>query len=62
MDSKKLLKVSEVAKELELGHLALLSWIRQGKIKAIKTLGGQYRIHVDELTRIKEEMGYGSTK
>lgn len=58
MKSKTLLKVSEVSKELELNHLTLLRWIRQGKIEAIKTLGGQYRIHRDEITRIKDKMGY----
>jgi len=57
---KTLLKTAQVAEELEMNRLTLLSWIRQGKIKTIKTLGGQYRIHVDEMARIKKEMGYGS--
>lgn len=59
-DAKKTFKPSEVAKELELNHMTILRWIREGRIKAIKTFGGQYKIPVEEVIRVKEEMGYGS--
>jgi len=52
------LSVGQLAKLLRVSRVTVGNWIRKGKIKAIKTVGGHYRIPKSEvaklLTRLKK--------
>ena len=45
-------KVSEVAKILSMSRITIWLWIKEGKIKAIRTPGGTYLIPESEVNRI----------
>jgi len=49
---EKLLRPKEVCQTLGISYRTLLRWIDQGKIKAVKTEGGIYRIPYSEVERI----------
>jgi excisionase family DNA binding protein len=51
---EKLLKVSEVARKLNVSRHTVLNWIKRGKIKAIRLPGGRYRIPESEVRKIIE--------
>jgi len=51
------MKVSEVAKILNVSRHTVLNWIRKGKMKAIRLPGGRYRIPESEVRRILEGGG-----
>jgi excisionase family DNA binding protein len=53
---KTYLKVSEIAKILEVGDTSVRRWISQGKLPAIRTGGGQYRISVEEFEKFKKDL------
>jgi excisionase family DNA binding protein len=48
-----LLKISDVARLLNFSEVTIKRWIYQGKISSTKTPGGQYRIPLSEVERIK---------
>ena len=47
--------VAQIARELSYGHSWILELVRTGRIKAIKPLGGQWRVPSSEYERIKRE-------
>ena len=47
--------VAQIARELSYGHSWMLELVRTGRIKAIKPLGGQWRVPDSEYRRIKKE-------
>jgi len=51
---EKLLKISEVAKVLNVSMHTVLNWIKKGKLKAIRLPSGRYRIPEGEVRRILE--------
>ena len=48
MKMKKMLKVGEVAKILNVSRHTVLNWIRKGKMKAIRLPSGRYRVPESE--------------
>ena len=56
---ERLYRLSEVAKALGISVSTLRAWANQGKIKTVRTLGGQRRIPESELKRIEEQMKGG---
>jgi len=52
--SEKLLRPKEVCQRLGVGYSTLSRWVREGKIRAIKTAGGKYRVPESEVRRIAE--------
>ena len=42
----------EVARMLGVAGTTVTRWCREGKIKAVRTLGGHYRIHRQEVERL----------
>jgi excisionase family DNA binding protein len=54
---ERLLKPAEVASLLHVSPSTLRTWIRAGKLRCVKTLGGHYRIPQGEVERLKREMG-----
>ena len=53
---ERLLKPSEVAKMLNVGHRTVDRWCREGIIKCIKLPSGVYRIPESEVRRIVREL------
>jgi excisionase family DNA binding protein len=53
-EEKKFLTTGEVAKMLGVTPLTVWRWCKEGKIKAIRTAGGQYRIPAEEVKKILE--------
>ena len=47
--------VAQIARELSYGHSWILELVRTGRVKAIKPLGGQWRVPSSEYERIKRE-------
>ena len=52
MREEKLYSTGKTAKMLGIHFVALKRWIYASKVKAIKTLGGQYRISESEIRRL----------
>ena len=52
MREEKLYSTGKSARMLGIHFLTLKKWIYAGKVKAIKTLGGQYRIPESEIRRL----------
>nr|MDO8082220.1 IS607 family transposase [Candidatus Freyarchaeota archaeon] len=52
MKEEKLYSTGKTAKMLGIHFLTLKKWIYKGKVKAVKTLGGQYRIPESEIRRL----------
>jgi DNA binding domain, excisionase family len=52
--SERLLRPKEVCQRLGISYSTLSRWVREGKIRAIKTAGGKYRIPESEVRRIAE--------
>ena len=49
---ERLLRVSEVAKILNVERHTVLNWIKKGKLRAIRLPGGRFRIPESEVKRI----------
>jgi len=52
--SERLLRPREVCERLGISYTTLYRWIRDGRIRAIRTAGGKYRIPESEVKRIAE--------
>ncbi|ESQ23883.1 MAG: putative site-specific integrase-resolvase [uncultured Acidilobus sp. JCHS] len=52
--SERLLRPKEVCQRLGISYPTLARWVREGKIKAIRTAGGKYRVPESEVRRIAE--------
>jgi excisionase family DNA binding protein len=52
--SEKLLRPREVCRRLGISYSTLSRWVREGRIKAIRTASGKYRIPESEVRRIAE--------
>jgi len=52
--SEKLLRPKEVCQRLGISYSTLSRWVREGRIRAIRTAGGKYRIPESEVRRIAE--------
>jgi excisionase family DNA binding protein len=52
--SERLLRPKEVCQRLGISYSTLSRWVREGRIKAIRTAGGKYRIPESEVRRIAE--------
>jgi excisionase family DNA binding protein len=50
--SEKLLRPKEVCQRLGISYPTLSRWVRERKIKAIRTVGGVHRIPESEVRRI----------
>ena len=53
-NSERLLRPKEVCQRLGISYSTLSRWVREGKIRAIKTAGGKYRVPESEVRRIAE--------
>lgn len=54
MGDKKFLTTGEVARLLGVTPLTVWRWCKSGKMKAIRTAGGQYRIPAEEVKKFLE--------
>ncbi|MFH1438559.1 MAG: helix-turn-helix domain-containing protein [Pseudomonadota bacterium] len=62
-ERKKNLTTSQAAKLLSVSSDTMLKWVRAGKIKATRTLGGHFRIHIDDLgVGPADESGIGPSR
>lgn len=48
-------KTNDLAKIFNVSRDAIITWINQGLISAIKTPGGLYRIPINEVDKLKEK-------
>ena len=44
-----LLTITEAAKKMHVSRETIYAWVRQGKVKPVRTPGGRYRIPEDQL-------------
>ena len=56
MDEKEWYTTGEAAKVLGVSFRTIKRWIYSGKILATKTAGGHYRIHKDEIERLRSQL------
>ena len=52
--TERLLRPKEVCQRLGISYPTLARWVREGKIRAVRTAGGKYRIPESEVRRIAE--------
>jgi excisionase family DNA binding protein len=52
--SERLLRPREVCQRLGISYSTLSRWVREGRIKAIRTAGGKFRVPESEVRRIAE--------
>jgi len=52
--TERLLRPKEVCQRLGISYPTLARWVREGKIRAVRTAGGKYRIPESEVMRIAE--------
>jgi excisionase family DNA binding protein len=52
--SERLLRPKEVCERLGISYSTLSRWVREGRIRAIRTAGGKYRVPESEVRRIAE--------
>jgi len=52
--SERLLRPKEVCRRLGISYSTLSRWVREGRIRAVKTAGGKYRVPESEVRRIAE--------
>jgi excisionase family DNA binding protein len=52
--AERLLRPKEVCQRLGISYPTLARWVREGKIRAVRTAGGKYRIPESEVRRIAE--------
>ncbi|ACL10882.1 IS element ISDka1 orfA, putative resolvase [Desulfurococcus amylolyticus 1221n] len=60
--SERLLRPKEVCQRLGISYSTLSRWVREGRIKAIRTAGGKYRIPESEVRRIIEGVPAGEVR
>ena len=60
--NEKLLRVSEVAKILNIHPSTIRLWIRSGRLNAVKTKGGHYRIPETEVIRMLKRVRSKETR
>ncbi|AFK51611.1 ISC1913-like resolvase [Thermogladius calderae 1633] len=60
--SERLLRPKEVCQRLGISYSTLSRWVREGRIKAIRTAGGKYRIPESEVRRIIEGIPAGEVR
>jgi excisionase family DNA binding protein len=58
-DGVKYLTTGDAARACDVSLVAVKKWIRQGKLRAIRTPGGHFRIPVDEFERFRAEYRFG---
>ena len=58
-DEVKYLTTGDAAKACDVSLVAVKKWIRQGKLRAIRTPGGHFRIPADEFERFRAEYRFG---
>jgi len=56
MEEKEWYTTGEAAKVLGVSFRTVKRWIYSGKILAVKTVGGHYRIHKDEIERLRSQV------
>ena len=54
MPSERLLRPKEACQRLGISYPTLARWVREGRIKAVRTAGGKYRVPESEVRRIAE--------
>ncbi len=54
---KNFLKTSEVAKLFNVNHSTVFFWVKRGKLKPVKTPGGNFRFNRDQIERLMELQG-----
>jgi excisionase family DNA binding protein len=52
--SERLLRPREVCQRLGISYSTLSRWVREGRIRAVRTAGGKYRVPESEVRRIAE--------
>jgi excisionase family DNA binding protein len=52
--SERLLRPREVCRRLGISYSTLARWVREGRIRAVRTAGGKYRVPESEVRRIAE--------
>jgi excisionase family DNA binding protein len=52
--SERLLRPREVCRRLGISYSTLSRWVREGRIRAVRTAGGKYRVPESEVRRIAE--------
>ena len=57
MEEKEWYTTGEAAKILGVSFRTIKRWIYSGKISAVKTVGGHYRIHREEIERLRSHVG-----
>ena len=55
---ERLLRPKEACQLLSISYSTLLRWIREGKIRAVTTEGGKYRIPYSEIKKYLETVSY----
>ena len=60
--SERLLRPKEACKVLGVSYTTLRRWIKEGKIRAVRTLGGKYRIPEGEVKRILKGAEVGEVR
>jgi len=50
--AERLLRPKEACQRLGISYPTLARWVREGKIRAVRTAGGKYRIPESEVMRI----------
>jgi len=56
--TERLLRPKEVCQRLGISYPTLARWVREGKIRAVRTAGGKYRIPESEVRRIAEGLPF----
>lgn len=59
---KNFLKTSEVAKLFNVNHSTVFFWVKKGKLKPVKTPGGNFRFGRQQIERLLEQRERKSTK
>ena len=57
MKNDKLYSIPKAAENCGLHRVTLWKYVKAGEIKAFKTPGGQYRIHIDDLKKFIKQKG-----
>jgi putative resolvase len=52
--SERLLRPREVCRRLGISYSTLSRWVREGRIRAVRTAGGKYRVPESEVRRLQE--------
>lgn len=58
----KYLTTGDAARACDVSLVAVKKWIRQGKLRAIRTPGGHFRIPADEFERFRAEYRFGGSQ